>query len=91
MRPCSETCPRSIECLRILTFAEVSIRKIEFYFVRAWVRLQAPPEVLDSIVVRMITSEQHSNPSLGAVIAGAYLVELRDGVFRLIHVLPDFR
>ena len=33
----------------------------------------------------MVASQQYANSSQDAVIVGAYLVELRNGAFRLIH------
>ena len=42
--------------------------------------------MLDGIVIQMISGEQNADAGLGAVVAGAYLVELRDCVSGLVEL-----
>ena len=46
--------------------------------------------MLDSIVIQVITREQHADAGLRAIVVRAQLIELRDGIFREFQ-LPELQ
>ena len=78
------------ERLGIETFAEVGVGQVEFHIVGIGIGLQRRLEMWDGIVVQMIAGQQHADSGLRAIVAGADLIKLRDGL-RASSSFPSFR
>ena len=73
-----------IEGFGIEALAKIDVGQIELDVIGIRVGMQGILEVTNGFVVKMISGQQYSNAGLGAIVAGAYLIKLRDGFFGLI-------